>query len=69
MEGLTNLERMFALESDEELKTKIAVNQLVNTGRQLGGDFTLNGELNDGLFLHISVKITKEKLIHDGMSE
>lgn len=69
MDGPSNLEVMFALEDDEELKTKIAVNQLANTCRQWGGDFALDGELNDGSFLYISVKISKEKLIHDGMSE
>lgn len=69
MNEISSLELIFDAEPDDDLKTKIAVNHLVQEGRRLGGDYNIDGELNDGLFLHISVKITKEKLIHDGMSE
>lgn len=69
MDGMSPLEVMFATESDDDLKTKIAVNHLVQEGRRLGGDYNIDGVLNDGLFLHVSVKITKEKLIYDGMAE
>lgn len=69
MDGLTSLETMFALESDEGLKTKMCMNHLVDLGRKIGGDFNLNGELEGGQYLNVSVKMTKEKLIHDEMTE
>lgn len=69
MDGLTSLEMMFALESDEELKTKMCMNHLVDMGRKIGADYNLNGELEGGQFLYVSVKMTKEKLIHNEMTE
>lgn len=69
MDGLSPLELMFATESDEELKTKMCINHLIGVGRSIGGDYNLDGETHDGLYLHVSVKLSKEKLIHDKMVE
>lgn len=69
MDGLSPLELMFATESDEELKTKMCINHLISVGRSIGGDYNLDGETHDGLYLHVSVKLSKEKLIHDKMVE
>lgn len=69
MDGLSPLELMFATESDEELKTKMCINHLISVGRSIGGDYNLDGETHDGLYLHVSIKLSKEKLIHDKMVE
>lgn len=69
MNDLSPLELMFATESDEDLKTKMCINHLVSVGRTIGGDFNLDGETYDGLYLHIAVKLSKQKLIHDKMAE
>lgn len=69
MDEMSSLELIFDAEPDEDLKTQIALDHLVRTRQRLGSDYNINTELCYGFFLHISVKITKEKLIDDGMSE
>lgn len=69
MNEISSLELIFDAEPDDDLKTKIAVNHLVQEGRRLGGDYNIDGKINDDLYMSISIKISKEQLIHDGMVE
>lgn len=69
MQDTSSLELLFVLDNDEELKTRLAVHHLVEVGRRMGGDYRIDGKINDDLYMSISIKISKEQLIHDGMVE
>lgn len=56
------LEIAFATETDDAIKTGVAINHLVDVGRQTGGDYTITGQLEGGLFVHVNVQITKSKI-------
>lgn len=69
MNDLTELETLFALEADDDLKTKMCMNHLVAMGRNIGGDFNLTGQLDEGQYLIVSVKMTNDKSVHDAAME